>query len=133
MPTAKMAVIHTVLALSAALGLHLRSIDISNAFLDGDIDADVYMRQPEGFAVGGRHRVLKLQKALYGTKQGARVWKIKLQQMTLLDRLGFNVIHSDVCLYVYRKRHCAKYCSPFQVDERHVCQENSANCSCRSA
>ena len=114
-PTAKMAAIRTVLALSAALGLYLRSIDISNAFLNGDIDADVYMRQPEGFAVGGRHRVLKLQKALYGTKQGARAGKIKVQQI-LVDKLGFNVIHSDASLYVYRND-TNFVLLPFHVDD----------------
>ena len=62
------------------------------------------MRQPEGFAVGGRQRVLKVQKVLYGTKQGTCAWKIKLQQM-LVNKLGFDVIHSDASLYVYPNRH----------------------------
>jgi len=59
-PTAKLVSIRVVLALAAALNLHWRSIDVSNAFLNGDIDADVYMEQPEGFVIGRRHIVCKL-------------------------------------------------------------------------
>ena len=88
------------MALAAALNLHLRSIDVSNAFLNGDIDADVYMEQPEGFVIGGRHIVCKLRKGLYGTRQGARAWQIKLQQI-LVEELQFRTIYSDGSFFVY--------------------------------
>jgi len=100
-PTAKLASIRVVLALAAALNLHLRSIDVSNAFLNGDIDADVYMEQPEGFVIGGHHIVCKLRKGLYGTRQGARAWQIKLQQI-LVEELQFRTIYSDGSFFVYR-------------------------------
>jgi len=72
-PTAPPPVICTTTALAAAHDLHLHSIDISNTFLNSDIDADIDMRQPDGFVLGGRNIVCKLNKGIYGTKQGARV------------------------------------------------------------
>jgi len=99
-PTAPPPVICTTTALTAAHDLHLHSIDISNAFLNGDIDADIYMRQPEGFALGGRNMVCKLNKGIYGTKQGARAWQIKLRQI-LVEELGFRAIYSAGSIFVY--------------------------------
>ena len=110
-----MASIRTVLALAASLGLRVRSINISNAFLNGNIDADVYMAQPEGFACGGRNMVCKLCKALYGTKQGARTWQIKLCEI-LVNKLKFKAIYSDGSFFVYRADNDFVLL-PFHVDD----------------
>jgi len=60
-PTVRMPTIRVVLAMAAIQDLHLRSIDISHAYLNGEMDCDVYMEQPEGFAVGDpREMVLEL-------------------------------------------------------------------------
>jgi hypothetical protein len=61
-----------VLALSAIEDLELRSVDISSALLNGDLDEEIYMKQPEGFHEGGSNNVCKLKKSLYGLKQAAR-------------------------------------------------------------
>ena len=52
-PTAKFAAIRAILALSALEDFHLRSVDISHAFINGDLDTVVYMEQSEGFEQGG--------------------------------------------------------------------------------
>jgi hypothetical protein len=49
--------------------LELRSIDISHTFLNGDLEENIYMDQPEGFEVGGPGYVCKLKKSLYSLKQ----------------------------------------------------------------
>ena len=51
-PTACMAFIHIILALAAIQGLHLCFVDVSNAYLNGKMDCDIYMELPEGFAEG---------------------------------------------------------------------------------
>ena len=48
-PIAKWAALRAILALSALEDLELYSVDISTAFLNGDMEHDVYMQQPEGF------------------------------------------------------------------------------------
>ena len=69
-----MALLRLLLAKCAKDGMHLRSVDISHAFLNGDLDEVIYMKQPEGFEKGGPEYVCKLNKALYGLKQAARQW-----------------------------------------------------------
>jgi len=46
-------------------------IDVSNVFLNGDINADMYMQQLKGFVIGACNILCKLQKGLYGTKHRA--------------------------------------------------------------
>jgi hypothetical protein len=53
-PTTKWATLRTIFAIAALVDLELESIDISNAYLNGELkDVDVYMTQPEGFAEQG--------------------------------------------------------------------------------
>ena len=81
-PTARMASIRTVPALAAIDDLHLRSVDISHAFINGELEEEIYMQQPEGYHFGKPGYVLRLRKSLYGLKQAGRVWS-----NTLAERL----------------------------------------------
>jgi len=67
--TLRLPTIRIVLALAAIEDMELRSIDISYAFTNSDIDVDIYMKQPEGFWQGEKDIVCKLNKSLYGLKQ----------------------------------------------------------------
>ncbi|OCB91304.1 hypothetical protein A7U60_g1471 [Sanghuangporus baumii] len=68
-PTAKWATLRAILAIAAFEDLELYSVDISTAFLDGEMEHDVYMTQPEGFEdYFGPGFVLKLIKSMYGFK-----------------------------------------------------------------
>jgi Reverse transcriptase (RNA-dependent DNA polymerase) len=87
--------------LSALEDLHLHSIDISHAFINGDLDEEVYMQQPEGFALGSPDQVLRLRKSIYGLKQVSRMWYQKLQ--SVLVEMGFECVRVDSSIYVYSK------------------------------
>ena len=86
-PTFRYAAIRTIIALAAQNDLYLHSVDISHAFINGDLDETIYMRQAEGFHTGSPNEVYLLLKLLYGLKQAARVWNKKLH--TTLIAMGF--------------------------------------------
>ena len=71
--TVRYSTIHTTLAIAALEDLELRSVDISHAYLNGTLEEEIYMQQPEGFEVGGPDYVCRLKKLLYGLKQAGRV------------------------------------------------------------
>ncbi|MFN9980799.1 MAG: reverse transcriptase domain-containing protein, partial [bacterium] len=85
--------VRLILALSSMLGLQSRQVDFTQAFTQSPIDADVYMRIPQGwFAHQGHlrqhpdptHRdashFIRLAKTLYGVKQAARQWHAYIHQ-----------------------------------------------------
>ena len=98
-PTFRPATLRIIMALAAVEDLELRSVDITSAFTNGDLDEEIYMRQPEGFHVGSPNQVCRLRKSLYGLKQSARQWNKKLH--SVLTGLGFKRIESDRSVYIY--------------------------------
>ena len=65
-PRPKWASIRAILALAALEDLELESIDISSAYLNGELKEEVYMHQPQGFKEKTPDWVWRLRKALYG-------------------------------------------------------------------
>jgi hypothetical protein len=99
-PVIKLATIRLVLALAVHFGWFIHQLDISNAFLHGFLEEEVFMEQPKGFedAVFPDH-VCHLHKSLYGLKQAPRAWFMRLSQ-ALLD-LGFSGLAVDTSLFHY--------------------------------
>jgi transposase InsO family protein len=72
-PVAKYTSIRTIIALAAKMKWKLHQIDVKTAFLNGVIEEEVYIEQPQGFEVEDRKsHVCRLKKALYGLKQAPR-------------------------------------------------------------
>ena len=62
-----------IMALVAHFDMELHQMDVKIAFLNGDLEEEVYMKQPEGFITNGNdHIVCKLKKSIYGLKQASR-------------------------------------------------------------
>jgi len=73
-------------------------MDVKTTFLHRDLEEEIYMKQPEGFAVKGKKElVCKLKESLYGLKQSPRMCYQKFD--TLRRGLGFNRSKADHCLY----------------------------------
>jgi Reverse transcriptase (RNA-dependent DNA polymerase) len=98
-PVAKFPAIRAILSLVAHYDLELHQMDVTTAFLNGDLDRDIYMRQPEGFvARGSEHLFCKLRKCLYGLKQASRAWYEKIH--LALTHMGFKSLSADTCVYL---------------------------------
>ncbi|CAN1799670.1 Retrovirus-related Pol polyprotein from transposon TNT 1-94, partial [Linum perenne] len=99
-PVIKPTTIRLVLSIALSQKWSIRQLDINNAFLNGDLTEEVYMKQPRGFEDPSRpDHVCKLHKALYGLRQAPRAWFTKLK--TYLLGQGFRACHSDTSLLVY--------------------------------
>ena len=106
--------LRTILALAAIHDMELRTVDISHAFINSDIDAEIYMVQPEGFRIGGPEKVCRLNKSLYGLKQSPRLWSEKLT--SVLEQMGFKKLVSDPSVYIF-ERDNIKVIVPVWVDD----------------
>ena len=91
--------IRSIVALGAQHKLQLHQMDVSTAFLHGELTEEVYMKQPEGFIEPGKeHLVCCLKRSIYGLKQSPRRWNHALDSQ--LKEMGFKQTSSDPCLYV---------------------------------
>ena len=88
-----------LLAMTAVYDFELEQMDVKTAFLHGDLDETIYMRQPKGFidSVHPNHACL-LNKSIYGLKQSPRQWNIKFDKCMRFS-LGFKRSKFDTCLY----------------------------------
>lgn len=126
-PTVRIVSIRVVLALSALEDLDLCSVDISHAYINGELEEEIYMDQPEGFHFGNPGDVLRLRKSLYGLKQAGRVWNRMLH--STLGKLGFSRLQSDASLYLYR-RGPVRIIMPIFIDDITIASTDAAELDC---
>ena len=98
-PVVRTESVRSVIALAAKKNLLLHQMDVTTAFLNGTLEEDVYMRQPEGFVKKGKeHLVCKLKKSLYGLKQSPRCWNTTLDQH--FRDMNLKQSNADPCTYI---------------------------------
>jgi len=98
-PVAKLPSLRLLLAIAVEYKLVLRHGDFKNAFVQKELDKEIYMTQPEGFEeVDSADLVWLLIKSLYGLKQAPRLWNNKIKE--LMTSLGFTATRSDPCIFV---------------------------------
>ncbi|GBN11147.1 Retrovirus-related Pol polyprotein from transposon TNT 1-94 [Araneus ventricosus] len=99
-PVVTYTTIRTFLAAAAYKNLNVTHVDIKTAFLHGNLEDEVYMSQPEGYIEAGQEqKVCKLNKAIYGLKQAARAWHLKIGES--LIKYGFEQSKADPCLFKF--------------------------------
>jgi hypothetical protein len=97
-PVARITSIRVLLALASIFNLYVHQMDVKTAFLNGDLDEEVYMEQPEDFIMHGHEqKVCKLVKSLYGLKQAPKQWHKKFDYVILSH--GFEHNNADKCIY----------------------------------
>ena len=77
--TAQVRTFRVFVALAVIRGLKITQYDISNAFLNGTLEEEIYMEWPPGYPSKDKGTVVKLLKGLYGLKQASRIWQKTLQ------------------------------------------------------
>ena len=98
-PVVRFELVSTFIALAAKHKLQLHQLDVTTAFLNGELKEEIYMKQLEQFEVEGKeHLVCKLKRNIYGLKQSSRCWNEALDKH--LKKTGFKQSKNDPCIYI---------------------------------
>lgn len=100
-PVVRYSTLRLLIALAVKLDLKILHLDVKTAFLNGFLEEEVYMVQPEGFCVAGsENQVCKLKRAIYGLKQSSRAWYMRVDEV--LTGLGYKKSSYEHCLYTFQ-------------------------------
>ena len=98
-PVVRYGSIRVLLAVANQHNMEVDQLDVKTAYLNGRIDSEVYMSQPDGFVDPQRpDAVCRIQRSLYGLKQSGRCWNAAFNEF-LLSR-GYTRSVADPCVYV---------------------------------
>jgi hypothetical protein len=101
-PVARFESLQLLLALATLEDWEIHQMDVKSAFLNGSLEEEIFMEQPQGFTSPNHpKKVCLLKKAIYGLKQASHAWN--LQFHGVLTGLGFTCMHSNAGVYIY---HC---------------------------
>ena len=96
-----------LIAIAVLHNLDIHQMDVKTAFLNGELNEEIYMEQPEGFkmpeALSSKPKELysiKLQRSLYGLKQSGRMWYNRLSEYLLKE--GY--VNNPICPCVFIKK-----------------------------
>jgi hypothetical protein len=96
-PIVRMETIRLMLSLALNFDWEVTQMDVKGAYLNGHLEEEVYMRQPDGYQDGTK-KVCRLIKTLYGLKQAGREWNKEFDAR--LKGQGFQRLHADPCAYI---------------------------------
>ncbi|KAJ9684091.1 hypothetical protein PVL29_016537 [Vitis rotundifolia] len=109
-PMTRIASIRVLIALASIHNLVVHQMDVKTAFLNGDLEEEIYMDQPESCVVPGKEKkVCKLVKSLYGLKQAPKQWHNKFDHVLVTN--GYSINDADKCIYSkYEDNTCVVIC-----------------------
>ncbi|MCO5595626.1 hypothetical protein L7F22_049671 [Adiantum nelumboides] len=98
-PILRITSFRVLIAIAALFGFLLHQMDVRTAFLNGDLQEEIYMSQPDGGYTSLQHPdyVCRLLKALYGLKQSPRQWYLRFHQCMI--SLGYTRFQSNANVY----------------------------------
>lgn len=98
-PVVKYSTIRYLLALATRENLQITHMDVTTAYLNGELEEEIFLRPPEGLNSPEKERkVWKSKKAIYGLKQSGRAWNKKLD--STLRAIGLQKSAADPCVYL---------------------------------
>ncbi|KAL4018000.1 hypothetical protein IC575_021587 [Cucumis melo] len=97
-PVVRHSSIRLILSIAIHFDMFIEQMDVTTAFLHGELEEVIYMAQPKGYEVKGKEdMVFRLHKSLYGLKQSPRQWYIRFD--TFILKQGFHRNSYDACVY----------------------------------
>ncbi|KAL9262013.1 Retrovirus-related Pol polyprotein from transposon RE1-like protein [Drosera capensis] len=96
-PVTRITSVRSLLAVATVRHWDLFQMDVKNAFLNGDLFEELYMKPPPSYD-HPPNKVCQLQKALYGLKQAPRAWYSKFH--STVGQLGFTTSSYDSALFI---------------------------------
>ncbi|GJY97242.1 putative RNA-directed DNA polymerase [Tanacetum coccineum] len=97
-PVADIRAIRILIAIAAFYDYEIWQMDVKTAFLNGFLEEEIYMEQPEGFIDPNHPRkVCKLQRSIYGLKQASRSWNKRFDEE--IKKFGFHQNLDEPCVY----------------------------------
>ena len=86
--------IRSLISIAAKMGWKIHQMDVKTTFLNGIIQEEFFVEQPQGFEIHGREsHVWRLKKSLYGLKQAPRAWYSRIDSYLL--SMGFQKSEVD--------------------------------------
>ena len=100
-PVAGIATIRLLMAWAVQQNMFIDQYDLEGAYLHGDIDTAIFMKQPEGYVEPGqKSKVCRIVRSLYGLRQSGRCWNSKFNEVML--KHGMIRSFTDSCVYIIR-------------------------------
>lgn len=119
-PVSKHTTLRAFLAMVAIEDMMLHQLDVKTAFLNGELEEDIWMQQPPGYELHGHEFACHLHKALYGLKQAPRAWQTRLKRE--LNESGFKASAADPSLYILDEHDCRVYVLVYVDDMLLACK-----------
>ncbi|UYV66529.1 hypothetical protein LAZ67_4001965 [Cordylochernes scorpioides] len=124
-PVVKFDSIRTILSLCALFDMEMIQLDVKSAFLNGDLEEELYMEQPQGYENPDfPNHVCSLQKSIYGLKQSSRMWNKKFHEFLIKFDLKPSI--SDSCVYTMKCKQ-AYILLAIYVDDCLICSYLNSN------
>ena len=112
-----------LLTFVALFDLELEQLDVKTAFLHGELEKEIYMRQPEQFVVPGKeHCVCRLKKSLYQLKEAPRQW---YRRIFFTIRKGYTRNQYDNCVY-FQQFFCGSFSYLLYTDYMLIASNNKS-------
>ncbi|GJZ60970.1 retrotransposon protein, putative, ty1-copia subclass [Tanacetum coccineum] len=112
-PVVRHTSIRVILSLTACEDYELEQLDVKTAFLHGNLEETIYMRQPPGFEEGTGNKVYLLKKSLYGLKHSQRQWYKRFD--VYMTSNGFSHSNYDTCVYFKEFAPCNEHPDVIEV------------------
>nr|CAN62301.1 hypothetical protein VITISV_034115 [Vitis vinifera] len=109
-PATRITSIRVLIALASIHNLVIHQMDVKTAFLNGDLEEEIYMEQPSGCVVlRKKKKVCKLVKSQYGLKQAPKQWHNKFDHVLItngysnndVDKCIYNKYEDNTCVVIY--------------------------------